>query len=475
MRELRKKCSDLESNLRRKTRECDRFQEKLNNEQLLQDNITALKSSLKAAQVNADKMQHLEATCQKLTTEKREWVEMFQHIQGNGLEVDSVDSSVIASTSTLKSNLTVGDVNPMTVLRTLSSTQKRCALLLKTQGELEATISDQRSKISKATSNNRELENKYEDAAFQIDRLDSRLALAQQQIRLYEGEVTSLRALLQSLDSEFKIGKPDDSKLIKCKDEIIATLRKELDDSRKLAKSYAHDIEKNNKLNDKILESNKDISDNGIQINEQLRLDAEKYKRDFVTLSQMSGLDFLPENTKILHLIDNPMTKALGKSVVSSLPKDQIKYLRSEIKKLRTDSITSSDHVDNRKDTMNTSTFLAGADSSKLNQRLKEMFKERIASFREAVYLLTGYKIDLIAATNGGYARLRLRSMYAEDPDDSLLFQWRDNALELMETPFATKLDQKLFDYLSTCNSVPAFLSNVTMDLFDNQTFMVSR
>ena len=81
VRELRKKCSDLESNLRRKTRECDRFQEKLNNEQLLQDNITALKSSLKAAQVNADNLQQLEAICQKLSTEKREWVEMFQHIQ----------------------------------------------------------------------------------------------------------------------------------------------------------------------------------------------------------------------------------------------------------------------------------------------------------------------------------------------------------------------------------------------------------
>lgn len=473
MRELRKKCSDLESNLRRKTRECDRFQEKLNNEQLLQDNITALKSSLKAAQVNAENLQQLEAICQKLSTEKREWVEMFQHIQENGLEIDSVEnSSVIATASTLKSNLTVGDVNPMTVLRTLSTTQKRCALLLKSQGELEATISEQRSKISKATSCNRELEHKYEDAIFQIERLDSRLALTQQQIRLYEGEVTSLRALLQSLDSEFKIGKPDDSKLIKSKDELISTLRKELDDCRKLAKSYASDIENNNKLNDKSLKPNiNDISDNSMQ----LRLDADKYKRDFVTLSQISGLDFLPENTKILHLIDNPLTKALGKPIVSSLPKEQIKYLRSEIKKLRTDTVTSSDHADNRKDTMNTSTFLAGADSSKLNQRLKEMFKERIASFREAVYLLTGYKIDLIAATNGGYARLRLRSMYAEDPDDSLLFQWRDNALELMETPFATKLDQKLFDYLSTCNSVPAFLSNVTMDLFDNQTFMVSR
>ena len=58
------------------------------------------------------------------------------------------------------------------------------------------------------------------------------------------------------------------------------------------------------------------------------------------------------------------------------------------------------------------------------------MFKERITSFREAVYLLTGFKVDLYTTdvpTNGQATeeskRLRLRSMYAESPDDSLLFQ----------------------------------------------------
>ena len=120
------------------------------------------------------------------------------------------------------------------------------------------------------------------------------------------------------------------------------------------------------------------------------------------------------------------------------------------------------------------SSSASAADSNKLNQRLKEMFKERITSFREAVYLLTGYKVDLYApdAATGGHARLRLRSMYAEDPDDSLLFQWKGETLELMETPFAGKLNPKLFAYLSSCNSVPAFLANVTLELFDNQTFL---
>ena len=62
--------------------------------------------------------------------------------------------------------------------------------------------------------------------------------------------------------------------------------------------------------------------------------------------------------------------------------------------------------------------------------------------------------------------------MYAEDPDDSLLFQWRGNNLELIEMPFAGKLDPRLFSMLQVSNSVPAFLCNVTLELFENQTFM---
>jgi hypothetical protein len=35
-----------------------------------------------------------------------------------------------------------------------------------------------------------------------------------------------------------------------------------------------------------------------------------------------------------------------------------------------------------------------GVDSQKMNQRLKEVFREKIAEYREAVYLLFGYKVD---------------------------------------------------------------------------------
>ena len=117
-------------------------------------------------------------------------------------------------------------------------------------------------------------------------------------------------------------------------------------------------------------------------------------------------------------------------------------------------------------------------DSTKLNLRLKEMFKERITTFREAVYLLTGWKIDMIfesAGKDGGGSKpqLRLRSMYAESAEDSLLWQWTDeNKLNLMETPFASRMEPKLLQSLQTLNSVPIFLGAVTSELFEMQTVM---
>jgi hypothetical protein len=45
------------------------------------------------------------------------------------------------------------------------------------------------------------------------------------------------------------------------------------------------------------------------------------------------------------------------------------------------------------------------------NQRLIEMFRIKLQTFREAVYLTTGFKVDM---TQDTIPQLRLRSMYAE-------------------------------------------------------------
>ena len=74
----------------------------------------------------------------------------------------------------------------------------------------------------------------------------------------------------------------------------------------------------------------------------------------------------------------------------------------SEIeKKGRSDSTSSSGSLLDNSLSMNASRAnismsTGGVDSQKMNQRLKEVFREKIAEYREAVYLLFGYKVFYI-------------------------------------------------------------------------------
>jgi len=101
------------------------------------------------------------------------------------------------------------------------------------------------------------------------------------------------------------------------------------------------------------------------------------------------------------------------------------------------------------------------------NQRLIEMFRIKLQTFREAVYLTTGFKVDM---TQDTIPQLRLRSMYAEHEEDDIRFQMTPQGLELLETKFCTGLDENAFAYLTRCDSIPSFLSTVTLSLFDKQT-----
>ena len=74
----------------------------------------------------------------------------------------------------------------------------------------------------------------------------------------------------------------------------------------------------------------------------------------------------------------------------------------SEIEiKGRSDSTSSSGSLLDNSLSMNASRAnismsTGGVDSQKMNQRLKEVFREKIAEYREAVYLLFGYKVFYI-------------------------------------------------------------------------------
>ena len=76
------------------------------------------------------------------------------------------------------------------------------------------------------------------------------------------------------------------------------------------------------------------------------------------------------------------------------------------------------------------------------------------------VYLLTGYKIEVIQN------QWRLHPMYADNEKDVILFQrTQQGQLDLLETEFTLKLSKEV-QILNKGNSIPAFLSHVIIDLF---------
>jgi hypothetical protein len=78
---------------------------------------------------------------------------------------------------------------------------------------------------------------------------------------------------------------------------------------------------------------------------------------------------------------------------------NEIRHLKEENRRLKEAVIAKTDQQGQADDgasshANNTSiNNKSMVDSDKLNMRLKAMFKERIACFREAVYLLTGFKV----------------------------------------------------------------------------------
>jgi len=87
------------------------------------------------------------------------------------------------------------------------------------------------------------------------------------------------------------------------------------------------------------------------------------------------------ETTQLLHMKENPLVIALRAKYEKEINtlKEQVQRHRSQIEG---DCVAASARRDGK--------CSCGYDEKKMNQRLKESFKEQIGLFREGVYLMTG-------------------------------------------------------------------------------------
>ncbi|XP_077427154.1 mitotic spindle assembly checkpoint protein MAD1 isoform X3 [Vanacampus margaritifer] len=184
--------------------------------------------------------------------------------------------------------------------------------------------------------------------------------------------------------------------------------------------------------------------------------------------------DFDPLKTRVLNLKMNPTAAAKQqRQQESEALRQEVDRLRDVVRKVqeggRGADVDAALHSANLslpppKEVLD---LLKQIELSELkNQRLKEVFKQKIQEFRTVCYILTGYQLDIPIEN-----QYRLTSVYAEHVEDCLVFKkGPSGSMELMETAFSRTLGELVDLHLHHQNSIPVFTSTLTIELFARQT-----
>jgi len=325
--------------------------------------------------------------------------------------------------------------------------------------ELQRTIRElEQSKVSLK----KDLENAKHQQSIALDQVQ----VLENQKSVWDREMTTLRSIVKTFDELPLPGKDNvnqqemnaQMKMLKAsldatkeelevikeaKNKIQATLDTALAEKAELQSTHNTVLEKFGKLKEAVYAE---------------RAKSEKAEARAVHAEELAGKgSFNPETTRVMHMQANPLTEALKQEV--NVLRRQVEALTSSKNKAKKGAVTPGSDVD----------------PNKLHQRLKESFKEQIGRFREGVYLLTGFKIDMIP--EGERPKFKVRSMFAEREEDHLMFQWPKvshvESLDLLDTELAKLLTTTpSYEYITRFHSLPAFLSSTQLSLFEKQTMM---
>ncbi|XP_055118319.1 mitotic spindle assembly checkpoint protein MAD1 isoform X2 [Symphalangus syndactylus] len=206
---------------------------------------------------------------------------------------------------------------------------------------------------------------------------------------------------------------------------------------------------------------------------ERSRLEEEKRMLEAQLERRVLQGDYDQSRTKVLHMSLNPT------SVARQRLREDHSQLQAECERLRgllramerggtvlADLEAAAASLPSSKEVAELKKQVESAELK--NQRLKEVFQTKIQEFRKACYTLTGYQIDI--TTENQY---RLTSLYAEHPGDCLIFKATSpsgSKMQLLETEFSHTVGELIEVHLRRQDSIPAFLSSLTLELFSRQT-----
>ncbi|XP_005420410.1 mitotic spindle assembly checkpoint protein MAD1 isoform X3 [Geospiza fortis] len=318
--------------------------------------------------------------------------------------------------------------------------QKRVVLLTKERDGMRAILESYDSELTPAE-HSPQLSRRMREAEDMVQKLHAHNTELEAQLSQVLEEVGNHKQRAEMLEVEMKVLKSQ-----QCTAEQSTVITKEEVDTLRLK------IEELEAERSKLAEENRSL---GMQL-EKLTLQG----------------DYDPSRTKVVHFSMNPM------SLAKQQRKEEQQQLQEECERLRElvrvlkggGSISGNlEGVGAFQSPQEVAELKKQVESAELkNQRLKEVFQTKIQEFRKVCYTLTGYQIDI--TTENQY---RLSSIYAEHQGDCLLFKASSSSggkMQLLETEFSRTIRELIELHLLRQDSIPAFLSALTLDLFSRQT-----
>lgn len=305
------------------------------------------------------------------------------------------------------------------------------------------------------------LQDDNQQLIMKVEKLQAQFDLIQESKKENEEELNKLTKQLfsqESLLSSYQL-KIEDLK------QQIYLLEQEKESTNEVLKTYNHDIDEANKkrieelqkLVDSLNSNINSLTEAKSNVESKLQTEIQKQREDFlVEINRMKNEFQEQQNQKILHFRLNPQVQA------SQHASNELTRLRSQVKILEEQA--------KQNDTFSKTSDVLTQEFNKRIQRHNEVFKEKISEFRRAMYLLCGFRLDIL--DNYQY---KLSSMYAEQKDDHLLFQYdpEEKRMSLVESPYSLSLQNEgeAVHYLKM-HSIPGFTSQITIDLLSKQTLL---
>ncbi|PRP83965.1 hypothetical protein PROFUN_08649 [Planoprotostelium fungivorum] len=193
--------------------------------------------------------------------------------------------------------------------------------------------------------------------------------------------------------------------------------------------------------------------------NAKLNKEIQKLIDEIAALEARVGKgEFDSTKTKVLHMTMNPSSMA---------DKNELDQLRKQVEELRSQLGGEPQKVqDNAKQTEQIQQLTRQLKEETIKyQKLKKVAQNKISEVQDLTKDLFGYSVYPI-----DNKRYKLTSKYASK-EDEILFDHSKGQLALLETEFVSSLGAEISGYLSKCHSIPAFLSHITLELFNAKTF----